>query len=265
MLILLPPSEGKATAGDGAPLDLAALSLPEMNEARETALEALEALCSGPEETARQVLRISAAQNEAVRRDREVRTAATLRAADLYTGMLYGNLRLPELLSGGSAELTRRSVLIFSGLWGAVGATDPLPPYRLSMGVRLPPIGALGTFWRSRLAEVLTKSADGQLVVDCRSSTYAAAFKPSGGTAERTATVRVLRETVSGGVAKRTVVSHMAKATRGALAHALLANRVDAGTPAELAEALNDLGHPAELTGPPGRNRPFVLDVVVRA
>ncbi|MBB4933099.1 hypothetical protein F4561_003919 [Lipingzhangella halophila] len=264
MRILLPPSEGKATGGDGPPLDLGALTLPELGDARETVLEALERLCSGPVETARDILRLPATQGEAVQRDREVRAAPTLRAADRYTGVLYDHLDLPGLLAGDSAEAARRSVLIFSGLWGVVGVEDPLPPYRLAMDVRLPPLGPLGAFWRERLTDPLTKSTEGHLVVDCRSAAYAAAFKPVGDTREMTVTVRVLRETISGGATKRTVVSHMAKATRGAIARSLLANRVDPATPAELAEALNDLGHPAEPRAPARRGQPQSVDVVVR-
>ncbi len=264
MLILLPPSEGKATSGNGRPLDLAALTLPELNEARETVLTALETLCSGPADTAQEVLRLPATQRKAVQRDREVRTAPTLSAAELYTGVLYDHLRLSELLSGDSADLTRRSVLVFSGLWGVVGVDDALPPYRLAMDVRLPPLGPLAAFWRERLSTSLTKSAEGHLIVDCRSTAYAAAFKPTGATADTAVTVRVLRETVSGGVARRTVVSHMAKATRGAIAHALLANRIDPATPTELTEALNDLGYTVELGDPVRRGQPRALDVVVR-
>ncbi|ASU83122.1 hypothetical protein CDO52_10305 [Nocardiopsis gilva YIM 90087] len=265
MLILLPPSEGKATAGDGPKLDLSALSLAEVTEARETVLDALERVCSGPVDAAREVLGLSERQVDTVQRDLEVRIAPTLRAADLYTGVLYDHLRLPDLLASGAAARTQASVLIFSGLWGAVGVTDPLPPYRLSMGIKLPPLGALGTFWKSQLSGVLAARAEGRLIVDCRSAAYATAFVPTGEATESAVSVRVLRETTSGGVTKRSVVSHMAKATRGAIAHTLLAEGVDAHTPRELADALNDLGHVAELAAPARGKRPATLDIVVRA
>ncbi|WP_017624125.1 peroxide stress protein YaaA [Nocardiopsis chromatogenes] len=264
MLILLPPSEGKATEGDGPALDLAELSLPEVNGAREAVLESLEALCSGPRERAMEVLGLTPGQADAVDRNLALRASPTLPAARLYTGVLYDNLRLGELLEGPTAARTRESVLVFSGLWGAVGIGDPLPPYRLSMGVKLPPMGALGTFWRSHLADPVAKRAEGRLIVDCRSSTYAAAFKPSGEVADHTASVRVLKETVKGGEVKRSVVSHMAKATRGAIAHTLLSEGRAPETQAELAEALNDLGHTAELTTPAKAGRPSTLDVVIR-
>src|SRR5690606_6713034 len=82
------------------------------------------------------------------------------------------------------------------------------------------------------LAGPLGKLAEERLIVDCRSAAYAAAFRPSGAAAERTAAVRVLKETASGGTVKRSVVSHMAKATRGAIAHTLLAQGRSPGTPA---------------------------------
>ncbi len=233
MLILLPPSEGKATAGDGPPLDLAGLSLPALTPTRERVLRALEELCSGPAERARQVLGVSHGQIEALARNRVLRTAPTLPAARLYTGVLYDHLDLATL----DPEHAARSLLIFSGLWGALRPADRVPPYRLAMGVTLPPLGALAAVWRPALAAALP--LDGRLVVDMRSAPYAAAWKaPS-------VRVRVFRERDG----RRTVVSHMAKATRGALARALLRCGADPATPDELLKTVLDLGFTAELDG----------------
>ncbi|KUP96758.1 peroxide stress protein YaaA [Thermobifida cellulosilytica] len=262
MLILLPPSEGKASSGDGPALDPASLSLPELTPARESVLAALEEVCARPVDEARTVLGLGPRQADAVQRNRELRTAATLRAADLYTGVLYDVLRLPELLAGPSAGRVEETVLVFSGLWGVLRPTDPVPPYRLSMGVSLPPLGPLGAFWRSQLTEALTKLAEGHLVVDCRSAAYAAAFRPGPDVAERTVTVRVLRQTVVDGVVRRSVVSHLAKAARGAVAHSLLASGAAPQSPGELVEVLADLGHRVELTAP-ARGGPHVLNVIV--
>jgi cytoplasmic iron level regulating protein YaaA (DUF328/UPF0246 family) len=245
MLILLPPSEGKATSGEGPRLDLGTLTLPELTGARERVMAALADLCSGPEETALETLGISARQADALKRNLDLATAPTLRAADLYTGVLYDRLGLPDIPDA--------RVLIFSGLWGAVGPADRLPPYRLSMGVKLPPLGGLAAYWRREAAASLDELTGGQLLVDCRSSAYAAAYAPGTGVA-----VRVLRERTVDGVARRTVVSHMAKATRGDIARSLLLEGVDAATPEELVSALRDLGHTVEL---PERH---VLNVVVR-
>ncbi|MFL5910815.1 MAG: YaaA family protein [Gaiellaceae bacterium] len=232
MLILLPPSEGKAERGDGPPLDLAALGLPALTTTRERVLGALEALCSGPVDEARAVLGLSAAQTEAIAGNRHLRTAPTLPVSRLYTGVLYDNLGLATL----DPDRAARSILIFSGLWGALRLTDRVPPYRLAMGVRLPPLGALAAVWRPVLTAALPT---GDLIVDMRSAPYAAAWRPP---ATR---VRVFRERAG----RRSVVSHMAKATRGAVARSLLRNQADPATPEELVKTLLDLGYTAELNG----------------
>lgn len=232
MLILLPPSESKAAGGDGPPLDVAALSLPGLTKTRERVLTALERLCTGREERARQVLGLSPGQVEEIARNRELRTAPALPASRLYTGVLYDNLDLATL----DPERAARSILIFSGLWGALRVTDRVPAYRLAMGVNLPRLGALAAVWRPVLTKALP--ADG-LIVDMRSAPYAAAWRPEA------VRVRVFREQNG----RRTVVSHMAKATRGAVARDLLRNAADPATPEELVKTLVDLGYAAELTG----------------
>ena len=75
--------------------------------------------------------------------------------------------------------------------------------------------------------------------------------------------VRVLRERTVGGEVKRSVVSHMAKATRGDIARSLLAEGVEAAGVRELSDALRDLGHTVEVPEA-GAGAPRVLDVVVR-
>jgi cytoplasmic iron level regulating protein YaaA (DUF328/UPF0246 family) len=233
MLILLPPSEGKAGCGDGSPLALESLSFGALTPARIRVLGAVEALCSGPEDHAREVLGVSPGQvEETLQRNRTLRTAPTLPASRLYTGVLYDNLGLSSLDPGRAA----RSLLIFSGLWGALRVTDRVPPYRLAMGVRLPPLGALAAVWRPALTAALPA---GGLVVDMRSAPYAAAWRPPA------VRVRVFREHQG----RRSVVSHMTKATRGALARDLLRGAADPASPEELLKIVLDLGHRAELNG----------------
>ncbi|MDH2428248.1 peroxide stress protein YaaA [Sphaerisporangium sp. TRM90804] len=255
MPILLPPSEGKAVRGDGPPLDLGGLSFPALTSAREKALDALVTLAEGPGDAALAVLGLSPGLAGALAANRALRTAPTLAAARLYTGVLYDNLGLQTLGAAARARADR-SVIVFSGLWGALRLRDRVPPYRLSMGVTLPPLGGLAAHWRPCLAEVLGPE-DG-LVVDLRSSTYAQAWRPG----SRAVTVRVLRQTADG---SRSVVSHMAKATRGAVARSLLEAGAEPATPRDLADLLVSLGHAAELGPPPGKGRPWNVDVVIRA
>lgn len=237
MHILLPPSEKKAIEGDGPPLDLASLSFPELTAARKRVITALTRACRRRD--APETLGLPAGQvDEALARNKALKEAPALPVARLYTGVLYDNLDLPSLDPEAAAE----RVVVFSGLWGALRLTDRVPPYRLSMSVSLPPLGRLGTFWKPAMTKALRPSG---LIVDMRSGPYAAAWKaPMPAVA-----VRVFRETVTGGVPKRTVVSHMAKATRGAIAHDLLDAGADPATPEELLKTVADLGYTVELNG----------------
>ncbi|GAA2442319.1 peroxide stress protein YaaA [Streptomyces macrosporus] len=262
MLVLLPPSEGKATGASGPALDLDALSLPGLTAAREAVLEELVALCSADEDKAREVLGLSEGLRGEVARNAALRTAPTLPAGEVYTGVLYDALDLAGL-DAAARERAERRLLVFSGLWGAVRITDPIPPYRCSGGVRLPGLGSLGRYWREPLASVLPEAAGDGPVLDLRSSAYGAMWKPAGDLAERTATVRVLQSKVVDGVEKRSVVSHFNKATKGRIVRALLEAGAEPAGPAELAEVLRGLGHTVEVEPPAKRGTPWRLDVVV--
>lgn len=261
MLVLLPPSEGKASSGRGAPLNLESLSLPGLTAAREAVLGELVELCAGDEEKAREVLGLSEGLRGEAAKNAGLRSAGARPAGEIYTGVLYDALDLASL-DPAAKRRAARSLLVFSGLWGAVRVTDRIPSYRCSMGVRLPGLGALGAHWRAPLASVLPEAAGGGLVLDLRSSAYAAAWKPKGEVAGRTATVRVLHSRIVDGVEKRSVVSHFNKATKGRIVRALLTAGAAPRNPAQLLEALRDLGHVVEAEAP-ASGRPWSLDVVV--
>ncbi|QKW06228.1 peroxide stress protein YaaA [Streptomyces sp. NA04227] len=265
MLVLLPPSEGKASSGRGAPLKLESLSLPGLTATREAVLEELVELCAADEERARQVLGLSEGQREEVTKNLGLRTAGARPAGQIYTGVLYDALGLATL-DAAAKRRAARSLLVFSGLWGAVRTGDRIPSYRCSMDVKLPRLGSLAAHWRPALAEALPEAAGSGLLLDLRSSSYATAFKPKGELAGRTATVRVLHAETDPvtGAEKRSVVSHFNKATKGRIVRALLTAGASPRTPAELVQTLRDLGHVVEAEAPERAGRPWALDVVVR-
>ncbi|MGW0395170.1 peroxide stress protein YaaA [Streptomyces sp. NPDC003042] len=262
MLVLLPPSEGKAAGGSGAPLKPESLSLPGLAGARAAVLEELVELCVGDELKAREVLGLSEGLRGEVAKNADLRSAVARPAGEIYTGVLYDALDLAGLPAPARAA-AERSLLVFSGLWGAVRVTDRIPSYRCSMGVKLPGLGALGAYWRTPMAEVLPEAAGDGLVLDLRSSAYAAAWKPKGEVAGRTATVRVLHAQLVDGVEKRSVVSHFNKATKGRLVRDLLLAGAAPQSPSALITALRDLGYTVEAEPPTKPGKPWPLDVVV--
>ncbi|MFI6853276.1 peroxide stress protein YaaA [Streptomyces sp. NPDC050416] len=256
MLVLLPPSEGKASSGRGAPLKPESLSLPGLSDAREAVLTELVELCSGDENKAREVLGLSEGLRGEVAKNADLLTAGTRPAGEIYTGVLYDALGLATLDTAAKRRAAR-SLLVLSGLWGAVRVTDRIPSYRCSMGVKLPGLGALGAHWRTPMASVLPEVAGDGLVLDLRSAAYAAAWKPKGEVAGRTAAVRVLHAPT------RKVVSHFNKATKGRIVRSLLTAGAAPKGPAELVEALRDLGYVVEAQAPAKAGQAWSLDVLV--
>jgi cytoplasmic iron level regulating protein YaaA (DUF328/UPF0246 family) len=251
VMVLLPPSEGKAVPRRGRPLDQDALSWPELAPAREKVLDALVDLCSGDPEHAASVLGLGVTQLDEVRRNAGLRDAPTTRADSLYTGVLYDALDLATL-DAASRRRASRWLAVTSSLFGLVRPGDRLPSYRLSGGVNLPGTGTISSWWSRHLDPVVREAAGTGLVVDLRSTTYAAFWRPAHDLAPRVATVRVLQQVGD----QRKVVSHFNKATKGRLVRALLEDGSAPRTPATLAEHLSALGWYTEVDG-------HRLDVVV--
>ena len=79
MLVLLPPSETKAEGGDGPPLDLAALTAPELTGVRTELVEGLVKLAADVP-AARAALGLSPKQDDEIARNAALWTSPTLPA-----------------------------------------------------------------------------------------------------------------------------------------------------------------------------------------
>ena len=256
MLILLPPSEGKSAPRRGKPLDLSALAFPVLTPARARVLDALVELCEGDPDVAAKTLGIGHTQVDLVELDRALRTSPTARADQVYTGVLYDALGVATLSPAAKRRATSR-LAVTSSLFGLVRPADRIPAYRLSGDTTLPGLGPVAGLWRGQLGPAVGDALGDGLLVDLRSSTYAAFWRPPAELADRVATVRVLHE-VAG---RRQVVSHFNKATKGRIVRALLEHGATPRRPARLADVLRDLGWTVETT--PATRKGTQLDVVV--
>ena len=215
MLVLLPPSETKHPGGDGGPLDLAALSAPELTPVRTELVEALVKLADDVP-AARAALGLSPQQDDEIERNAALWTSPTLPALLRYTGVLYDALDVASLTRAQRARAGSR-LAVGSALFGLVRGTDRIPAYRLSAGSALPGLPGLRSIWRPALSPVLAEIAD--LVVDLRSGSYAAlAPVPDA------VTLQVLSERPDG---TRAVVSHFNKAHKGRVARLLAASTAE--------------------------------------
>ncbi len=204
-VILLPPSEGKARGGRGAPWEPGRLTLPSLDEARSRLLSTL-----GPHHPAA--------------------AGGTRPAIERYTGVLYRELDAATLDPVARSRLTRQT-LILSGLWGAVAPRDPIPDYKLKMAARVPPLGTLSAWWRPDLTSAMASRVDGAVVWDLLPNEHAAALDWRALQPRLRVTVRFLDR---GG---RTV-SHWNKLLKGSIVRWLVTSGVSDPT------GLADFAHP---------------------
>ncbi|MFZ9668842.1 MAG: YaaA family protein [Solirubrobacterales bacterium] len=245
MLILLPPSEGKAEpSGDGKPAKLDELVFADvLTESRARLLDGLAGLPELDRDQAVSLLGISPGQAADVDRDAVLRKAPAAPASEVYTGVLYDRLDFPGL-SARARKRASKNLLIASGLWGVIRPDDRIPNYRFPAKARLPEAGPLPKYWRGPLTKAFQEAGydePGETVLDMRSAAYSSAWKPRNA---RLVPVRAFTE--SGGTRK--TVSHMAKATRGEVARIVLtAGRMPEGAE-EVADLVSSTGLTVELS-----------------
>jgi cytoplasmic iron level regulating protein YaaA (DUF328/UPF0246 family) len=252
VLILLPPSEGKTPAVGGDAVDWTSLSFPGLNSYRAEVLDALGTVSA--HEDALALLGVGASLKADVERNTRLHAEPAAPAHQIYSGVLYDALGY-DSLTAAQRKKADESVLVISALWGAIRFADRVPAYRLSMGTALTDVGRLASFWKPQLNDALAAATADELLVDCRSSTYAAAWTPP---PPQTVAVNVFSE-VNG---VRKVVSHFAKHTRGELARHLLSRRGEAPqTPAQLQKAAAEKWT-AELVEGTAR-KPHALNIIL--
>lgn len=243
-VVLLPPSEGKAPGGVGPPWRQAPHAHSELDDARSEVIDALRAAMAGSEAERAKLLGVKgAALAAATEANLALDTAPTMAAIDRFTGVLYDALDHRSLGRRERGRLERR-VLVFSGTWGVVSPTDPLPDHKCKMSASLAPLGRLSTWWKPRLAPLVAEHTRGRTVWDLLPGEHRAAWQPSGHE-RRVLSVRFVDEVERDGQVRRVTVSHWNKLLKGALVRHLL--ETGAGSAAELAGFDHPAGHRLDL------------------
>lgn len=192
-LILIPPSEAKVGGGEGPSWRPGTMRERALDPARSTVM--------------------AAARRAGVLG----RGAPTVPAMQRYDGVLYGELAWSTL----PVALRRRGnsqVRVVSGLMGLVAPDDPIPAYRLKMSARLAETGRLASWWRPRLAPVLSDLSLGAVVWDLLPKEHEAACDWSAASPHQRITVQFLD-------ASGRTVSHWNKLLKGSLVRWILEDR----------------------------------------
>ena len=245
MRILLPPSEAKLPGGRGRPIG----NRPgPLEQPRQQVQHALTELLADPVAAAAALQLPPSVAEAALGLNRAVATGPTMPAIRRYTGIVYAGLDVAGL-SAKARQLANQRLLIFSGLFGVLRATEPVPAYRVPAHAVLPGLGMVASFWRRQLTEPLAGPLADLLgrrgpIVDLRSTDYAAMWQPAPGSAlgRRLLTVRVLSRRPGG---EYGVISYQSKLAKGRLAAVLLERTADGRPvrgPDDLQAAWTELG-----------------------
>ncbi|MSV67220.1 MAG: peroxide stress protein YaaA, partial [Actinobacteria bacterium] len=162
--ILLPPSEGKAEGGlTTKPWRETSGAFGKQLSAQRTELVQRLVTLKGGDEKLLGVKGVHLGRARAA--NAHLKGAPSLPAFERYTGVVWDHLDLSTLTA---PQRTRalRSIVVISGLLGAVRADDPTPDYRLKMGARMAPMGLVSRYWHDHLSAVLNKAFAGSTVID---------------------------------------------------------------------------------------------------
>jgi cytoplasmic iron level regulating protein YaaA (DUF328/UPF0246 family) len=214
MLILLPPSEGK-----NQPVSKAKANLAKLVFSKE----------------------LFEIRNRLLTKSLAVAPAA--KAIDVYTGVLYQALDWKSLSARAQAR-GEKSILISSAIFGVLRPSDLIPNYKAKIKV---------SDWKAALKPALD-GLGADLIIDCRSSTYAGTWQPS---PEITVAVRVFKKEKG----KISVITHLSKKYRGELTRVLLKAGKAPKTPDDLL-AIAEKYFECKLIKPKG-NLPWCLDLII--
>lgn len=211
-VILLPPSEGKASGGNGKKpwSGESGLFGGSLGDYRNDVATRLLAIKGGDQK----LLGVKGTHLAQAQEDNcALIGAPSLPAWQRYTGVVWDHLNVATLERGSRSTAIKR-IFVPSGLAGIVRADDPLPSYRLKMGARLAPFGNMAAWWRDDITDAFVSHIKNTLVVDLLPNDHKAALNWD----NIPRVVHVDLVSKKGSV----VGGHNAKAAKGLLARQLL-------------------------------------------
>lgn len=213
LYILLPPSEGKAEGGaTNKPWrESSGACGKSLTTQRKALVDRLHALKGGDAT----LLGVKGKHLDRARVSNScLHGSPSLPAFARYTGVVWDHLDIGTLTAT-QRDRALSSIIVISGLMGAVGANEPVPDYRLKMGARLAPFGLLSRWWHDDLSAMLNKKFKGAVVIDLLPQEHRAAFTLDTDVVAKHIVVSINEKSGKAG-------GHDAKAAKGKLARHLV-------------------------------------------
>ncbi len=219
-LILLPPSEGKFTGGEGPSLDFDALSFSSLNPTRAIMAQCLKKICERPD-AAQKLLGVKGTfLKKTIADNLGLAEAPSCSAIQRYTGVMYDAIDY-QSLDPRAREAFDRTVVIMSGLFGITRPNNMIPSYKLKMGARLMGDKTCAAVWRPLISKALGRTYENSVIWDLLPIEHSAAWDSSVVPHKTRFTVKFVARGAHG---KLRTVSHWSKALKGALVRHLILN-----------------------------------------
>lgn len=212
MKILFAPSEGKREGGDFPSLSESSLIFPEYYSKRlEVANRYQKVVSEGNADLLETLFGVKDVR-EFERYKILFNDAPTMKAIERYDGVAYDYLNYPSLSKEAQSYIDKNT-LIFSNLFGPIGAGDFIPDYKLKQGSSIEGL-APEKHYKEYFSDALDDMLDGNEVLDLRAGFYDKFYLPK----HTATTCKFLKE--------GKVVSHWAKAYRGKVLRAVATHQV---------------------------------------
>lgn len=201
MIILFAPSEGKKSGGDGHCIDSSSFILEPLFEKRMEVIRQYEIqVASGKKEYLEELFGVKDPLL-LERYSKGLIESPTMKAILRYDGVAYDYLDYDTIGEEGKDFLDKH-LIIFSNLFGPIGAGDLIPDYKLKQGSAIGKF-APEKFYKHHFSEALEEYIKDEEILDLRAGFYDKFFTPS----SPVNTMKFLKNGKS--------VSHWAKAYRG--------------------------------------------------
>lgn len=212
MIILFAPSEGKRSGGESTSINPSSFIFPELHEKRLEVISKYEkTVQEGSYDDLKELFGIKD-EKEFEKYKVLFDCAPTMKAIERYDGVAYDYLAYDNLNSAQQAYIDR-NVILFSNLFGPIGAGDCIPEYKLKQGSTIDSM-APEKFYKKYFTDALDKYIGDQEVLDLRAGFYDKFYTPK----NTAITLKFLKD--------GKVVSHWAKAYRGLVLRTVAQNDI---------------------------------------
>ena len=200
MKILFSPSEGKTAGGSGSPLNPESFIFASLYETRIVPARHYQSFIDRA--SMDELKSIFGTKDEKIvaRYQNDIFTLPTKKAMERYEGVAYDYLRYTALEPAAQAYIDT-NVIIFSNIFGPIGAGDMIPEYKFKQGSKLPDI-PIESYFKAHFTQTLDAYLQDD-IIDLRAGFY-----------EKFYTIKAPYLTFKF-LKEGKVVSHWAKAYRG--------------------------------------------------